>query len=83
MENDLCRRRYEKTDVSYAGMIHLVVPSFFTSDRERIGDIKISTQDGSVIEEGVRVVLSRPKNMAVMVDDNDRCSLEQGGREHR
>ena len=51
-----------------------VVPSFFSVAGELIEDIKITANEGTSVEEGIKIILSRPKNANVSVDETScRC----------
>ena len=47
----------------------VVVPSFFSVANELIEDIKMTTNEGASIEEGITIILSRPKNAAILADN--------------
>lgn len=47
----------------------VVIPSFFSVANELIEDIKMTTNEGVSIEEGITIILSRPKNAEISVDN--------------
>ena len=56
-----------------------VIPSLFTPAGKKISDIEISYHDDSADTDGVKVVLSRPKNMEV--DDENLCAFMKKGQQ--